>query len=84
MADFLPIRDCLKEDLQRSSADLDFLKGAYLQPELSADRKVWPESLSTEKEYETTSRLEQSDEEKNHQSDGEKKQDPEIRTMYFR
>ena len=47
VADFLPIRNCLKQDTQRTQEELDFLKGSYLQPEMSADRRVWPESLST-------------------------------------
>ena len=28
--------------MRRTDLDLGFLKGAYLQPELSSDRRVWP------------------------------------------
>ena len=47
VAEFLPIRDCLKQDSRRSQEEMEFLKGCYVQPELSADRRVWPESLSS-------------------------------------
>ena len=43
-AEFLPIRSCLRTDSK--ALDLDFLKGSYLQPELKADRLVWPDPLS--------------------------------------
>lgn len=42
MAEFLPTRNCLQEDLRRSTEELEFLKGSYLQPELAVDRKAWP------------------------------------------
>lgn len=53
------------EDSHRTSADLEFLKGAYLQPELTADRKAWPESMKSEMQdqEETSSPPERSDEE---------------------
>jgi len=41
-AEFLPTRNCLREDMRRSDHDLGFLKRAYLQPELSVDGRVWP------------------------------------------
>ena len=43
-AEFLPIRSCLRTDSK--DLDLDFLEGSYLQPELKADRQVWPDSMS--------------------------------------
>lgn len=49
------MRSCLRQD--SAGPDLSFLKGSYLQPELKADRHVWPDSLS-EMEKEA---LEQSD-----------------------
>jgi len=92
VADFLPSRDCLAEDSHRSSADLEFLKGAYLQPELTSDRKAWPESMKSEMEdkEETSSPPEQSDEEKNLQpsssntDDGKKKTGSILNAMFFR
>jgi hypothetical protein len=41
----LTSRECLKTDLQKSSLDLSFVKGAYVQPELQA-KDVFPENLS--------------------------------------
>ena len=52
VAEFLPIRNCLQQDTRRTPSDLEFLKEAYLQPELSAERRVWPESLTDEEEAE--------------------------------
>jgi hypothetical protein len=47
VAEFLPTREALKEDLKRSSSagpgddlHLDFLRGAYTQPELAAEKHV--------------------------------------------
>eukprot|EP00977_Amphora_coffeiformis_P023446 scaffold13397_cov183-Amphora_coffeaeformis.AAC.5 len=90
VAEYLPTRDCLLEDSQRTSADLDFLKGAYLQPELAADRKAWPDSMKAEMEdkEETSSPLEHSDEDQktNLQSADEKKktQGSLLGSMFFR
>ena len=47
VAEFLPIRNCLKQDTQRTQEELEFLTKSYLQPEMSADRRAWPESLSS-------------------------------------
>ena len=45
-AEFLPSRECLKEDLRNGpDFDLSFTKGAYLQEELRHKRK-FPENLS--------------------------------------
>jgi hypothetical protein len=41
----LTSRECLKTDLQNSSLDLSFVKGAYVQPELQA-KDVYPENQS--------------------------------------
>jgi hypothetical protein len=41
----LASRECLKTDLQNSSIDLSFVKGAYVQPELQA-KDVFPENLT--------------------------------------
>lgn len=38
------MRSCLRQD--SAQPDLSFLKGSYLQPELKADRHVWPDSMS--------------------------------------
>ena len=63
VAEFLPVRDCLQQDAQRTGSDLDFLKESYLQPELAAERKIWPESLDEENKMEKTSGNEDSGEE---------------------
>jgi hypothetical protein len=41
----LTSRECLKTDLQNSSLDLSFVKGAYVQPEMQA-KDLFPENLS--------------------------------------
>mmetsp|Transcript_8398 Transcript_8398/g.18073 ORF Transcript_8398/g.18073 Transcript_8398/m.18073 type:complete len:85 (+) Transcript_8398:144-398(+) len=45
VAKYLPARDCLKADLDRDpDFDFDFLRGAYLQPQLKAERELRPNS----------------------------------------
>jgi len=49
VAEFLPSRECLKEDLRKGrDFDLSFTKGAYLQDEMQ-DKKKFPENLSDER-----------------------------------
>lgn len=41
VAEFLPLRDGLKEDFRLGvHRDWSFLRGAYIQPELAANKKV--------------------------------------------
>lgn len=48
-AEFLPSRECLKEDLRNGTdLDLSFTRGAYLQEEMS-DKKKFPENLSAQR-----------------------------------
>ena len=44
VAQYLPTRDCLKADLARDpDFDFSFLRGAYVQPALKAERRLEPE-----------------------------------------
>ena len=50
VATYLPTRECLKEDLQRDvNFDFSFVRGAYLQPALSAKTDVQPDPSVVEK-----------------------------------
>jgi hypothetical protein len=46
VATFLPMHSCLRQDSTGLGSIVGFLKGSYLQPELRAERHVWPDSLS--------------------------------------
>jgi hypothetical protein len=48
VAEFLPARNCLQEDLKRSEDDFDFLRRSYLQPDMAVDRTIYPESMEEE------------------------------------
>lgn len=50
MAEFLPTRNCIREDLRREEMDMSFLVGAYLQPELAAPRRVTVNDPNTNQE----------------------------------
>ena len=51
VAEFLPTRTALQQDVRRPLEKLEFLKDSYLQPELKVDRDVWPDMLSDENPY---------------------------------
>ena len=63
VAEFLPTRLALQQDLQRTPEEFEFLRGSYLQPELKADRDCWPDSFGEESPYEKPATIEEGDEE---------------------
>jgi hypothetical protein len=63
VAEYLPSRSAMQQDLKRSPDELKFLVGSYLQPELKADRDVWPDTFGDENPYEKPSTIEEGEEE---------------------